>query len=171
MSTRTYNFRSRVGASEAPQASQTLDDMSPTDSLEAANPSNEAEPLSEAPVHNTEATPVPSYSVIVASRPPSPRRERPAVPSGGPGEDPDLTCVPHYSDAGNRMNTRFNTNVDIGDFRFENGGDTPAEEEAPWTTVQRRRTRSPITFKVQKPLTSEQVQAVRRAAEGLTDEQ
>ena len=172
MSTRTYNFRSRVGASEAPRASQALDDMSQTDSLEVANPSNEAEPLSEAQVPNTEATlAVPSYSDVVASRPPSPRRERPAVPSGGPGEDPDLTRVPHYSDVGNRMNTQFNTNVDIGDFRFENGGDTPAEEEAPWTTVQRRRTRSPIAFKVQKPLTSEQVQAVRRATEGMTDEQ
>jgi hypothetical protein len=112
----------------------------------------------------------PLYSDIVASRPPSPRRERPAVPSTGPEEDPDATRVPHQPDVGNRMDAQFG-DVNVGNSELESGNNTPAEEEAPWTTIRRRRTRSPITSRVQKPLTSEQMQAVRRAAERMTDEQ
>ena len=99
MSSRIYNLRVRTGAVEEPQDSQDVEVLpsEPYDtSPNMANPLNVAEPPSEVPVLDSEPTvAIRMYSDVVASRPPSPSRERPMSPSESPAMGPNSTRVSH----------------------------------------------------------------------------
>ena len=99
MSARTYNLQAHTGAVMGAPEAQDLG-LPLSESLESspdtANPSNVVEPPSiEVPAFNSEPTiAVRLYSDVVASRPPSPSRERHNLPSKSPVEGPENTRVP-----------------------------------------------------------------------------
>ena len=90
-STRTYDLRARTRAGVATQTGQALDDSPSGSLIDIDNSSNEVAPRVEGPVPIAEATTaICSYSDVVASRSPSPRRERPAVPPSAKCGNPGL---------------------------------------------------------------------------------
>ena len=86
---RAYNLRTRTRAGIANQLEQDLNETtSPIDDFDQSP--NEVAPPLKGSVPNTEATlQTRLYSDVAASRPPSPRRERPDVSSGEPIRGPD----------------------------------------------------------------------------------
>jgi hypothetical protein len=169
-STKAYNLRNRAGTGIATQVDRDLND---TPSLiDADNLSNEVAPRDAGPVSDSGPTiAVRLYSDAVASRPPSPRRERPVQSSESPERDPDSIRAPDRSYDGSYVNNSSN-DKDV------EGNDPNKEIETPdrveysnWTTVKRRRARSEGSLPDKRPLTSEQTQAVLKAVGGLTHEQ
>ena len=135
-STRTYDLRARTRAGVATQTGQALDE-SPS-LIDIDNSSNEVAPRVEGPVPIAEATTaIRSYSDVVASRSPSPRRERLAVPrqaSGGPTMGPERAQVQdHLSSERNVDNSKDSEEENITRENLE----TPDKVEyySKWTTV------------------------------------
>ena len=165
---RSYNLRNRSGAGVATQSERALNE-SPS-LIDVDTHSNEVAPQDEGSTPVTKSTgPVRLYSDAVALRPPSPRREKLAQPSGKPVRDLDTKVPERTSEVeGSREEDGSQNEGDSSSKEVE----TPDKVEYPsWTTVKRRRARSEGSLQYKKPLTSEQANAVKRAAEGLTAEQ
>jgi hypothetical protein len=172
---RAYNLRTRTGTGIATQSGQVPEEAqsrsNETDNW--AMDSETAAPHVVGTVSNAEvmmAAVLRSYSDVVASRPPSPNRERPTLPTGIPTGNPGVVRVPEHPSVPN--------NEDVGDVSggYATSGEVetnPDRADSHWTTVQRRRTRSLESIRNQrvKPLTAEQTRAVKKAAEGMTAEQ
>ena len=166
MSTRTYNTRTRTRAGATPQPSQP-----PVETPDVYS-TNEAPPQYEGAVSNAEATSrVRLYSDAVASRSPSPRRERPSVPTLGPTIGPARVETPKPSVDGSEEDRSRDTR-EIEDDGSERVAETPDKPEyARWTKVQHKRARSDSALPNKKPLTTEQKKLVDLAADKLTKEQ
>ena len=95
-SSRTYDLRTRTRAGGATQPSRV-----PVESPELDSPSNEAPPRYDGTVSHAEAPhTVRLYSDAVASRPPSPRRERPLLPALAPTVGTTRLNLPELSEVG-----------------------------------------------------------------------
>ena len=170
MSTRTYDLRNRTRTGLATQSGRVRNE-SPSP-IDADNASTEVAPHGEGPDPNSEATvAVRSYSDVVASRPPSPRRERPVPPAYSLTDDLGSMREPARLGDGNPVSNNDNGSQ-------ENGDNSEAEIETPdrveyssWATIQRRRARSDGALPNENVLTSAQAQAVNRATADLTTEQ
>ena len=166
---RAYNLRTRTRAGVANQLEQDLNETtSPIDDYDQSP--NEVAPPLKGSVPNTEATlQTRLYSDVAASRPPSPRRERPDVSSGEPIRGPDRSRaveLPFGGGNARRGDDSEESSVEEGDdVRVE----TPDKPEY-WTTVQRKRARSESSVPIKRTLTAEQMKAVKKATEGMTIE-
>ena len=147
MSTRTYELRTA-------QLSWDLDESPSLINID--NVSNELATHLEGSVPNAEATnTVRLYSDVVASRPPSPRKERPVLPTESP-MDPGNVNTPEppddasYANDGNSSEEEDGLNREI---------ETPDKPEY-WTTVQHKCTHGKKYVQNKKPLTAEQSQTV-----------
>jgi hypothetical protein len=168
---RTYNLRVRSGAGVATQTSHAHDIPPPRTSpvpfpSDVINPAMGSDPDSGVVITSR------TYSDVVASRPPSLRRERPLSPSESSVTSNDLSA-----------STRVENDnpIDI-EGPGDNGGkplaweagsesDNPeSQDESPWTTVQRQRAHGSPKLKKQK-LTTEQAHSVQIAMEGMTASQ
>ena len=156
MSSRTYNLWTRLGTGINPQSKQA--------------PPNEAGPRATGTAPNPEANfAVRSYSDVVASCPPTPRRERPSLPSDGPMAGPNLTNVRSPSGDENPIGN----SQEYSDYEeYNSTGEVKTldkPEDARWTTVQCRcaHSYSPVRNK-KSILTAEQTKAIRIAEKGLT---
>ena len=176
MSARTYNLRARTGAVAAAPEAQDLG-LPPSESIESspdtANPSNVAEPPSiEVPAFESEPTVVVrSYSDVVASRPPSPSRERHILPSKNPVEDPENTRVPPAYRQYNEETVVENNYIQNAELSSSVNSENSEEADSLWTTVKRRRAQGRGPLRNKQFLTSEQARLVERAAKGMTVEQ
>ena len=171
MSSRTYNLRTRsatgvatrsdqvLGIHPVPGASSPLSD--PARETAGANPETEAIPTAR------------TYSDVVASRPPSPQEERPTSPSERSYVDYDFLSATSSLDNEPDVNTSIYNQTDIAIHTLGDLSDAPAnQEDLQWTTVKRRRAHSQSSSKREEgPLTSEQIQLVKAAADGMNDEQ
>ena len=176
MSTRTYNLRTRTGAGlgVANQTTQATD-ISPFHSFDTENPSSVS---SEAAAHTeglgpeTETTvPLRTYSDVVASRPPSPSKERPMSMAEGPvrGHNDFNTTRRLYNET-HVSSSRNITNA--AEPTLREGSFAPDEDdESQWTTVVKRRRARSLSEAPRGPLTAEQTQTVRIATEGMNREQ
>ena len=167
---RAYNLRTRTRTGVANQLEQDLNEpTSPIDDYEQSP--NEVAPPLKGSVPNTEATlQTRLYSDVAASRPPSPRRERPNVSSGEPIRGPDRSRaaeLPFRGKNTERGQDSEESSVEEGE---EVRVETPDKPEY-WTTVQRKRARSESSIPIKRTLTAEQTKAVERATEGMTAEQ
>ena len=169
MSSRTYFLRTRAGSGVATQTSRAANEP-PSYTLEADIPLNEITPQEEDSVPNSEANVAARlYSDVAASRPPSPLRDRPLLPSGSPTLGQNRANVPRRVDD----DDDHSSNSSESSSNLNGEAETPDKiEYIPWTTVQRRRARSLESFENKKRLlTSEQNQAVKKAAENMTADQ
>jgi hypothetical protein len=165
MSARTYNLRVRTGAGVATQASQDIPPARspvplPTDVV--IRPVTGSDPDSGVVITSR------TYSDVVASRPPSPRRERPSSPSAESSiSSEDSLSAPKPVDSIHPSET--NTPGNAPPFFEETGNsDNPeSDDESPWTTVQRSRAHGSSKQEKQK-LTTEQAHSVKTAMEGMT---
>ena len=99
-SVRTYDLRTRPRSGTVTQSRSSI-----SDSPDAGSWSSEAPPHYEGTASNTETTGTARlYSDTVASRPPSPQRERLSVPSLNPVVVPDRARKPDPSTDGNHEN-------------------------------------------------------------------
>ena len=174
MSTRTYNFRSRTETSNNnhPRVPATNESQH-RPSTGIARDQEVVPGLSPAPSEEPTAA---LYSDIVASRPPSPRKET-RVEIAQEASDNRLD-----SEIG--VDSNNNPILKIIETTSSNEGDTPEldGDETPWTTVKRRRAHSMSSLErarvlskknsgSKKPLTDEQAEAVKKAASSLTTQQ
>ena len=114
-----------------------------------------------------------SYSDVVASRTPSPSRERPTVPSRIPELDPNSTLVlnPDQASHGRGNNGTSGSEVPVDSYNSSMEVGTPDQADSHWTTVQRRRTRSHGSLPDKRTVTNEQVKAFDLATERMTRDQ
>ena len=163
-STRAYNLRTRTGTGIATQSERALNE-SPS-LIDADNHSNEVAPQNEDFVPIAEDTnAVRLYSEVVASRSPSPRRERLAQPQESTAKN-----------AGAKLPARLDEEKSShGDDSEREGNSLNREVETPdrveysnWTTVKRRRARSEGSLRNKYPLPNEEMRTVKKAPEGLT---
>ena len=112
-----------------------------------------------------------SYSDVVASRPPSPRREIPVQPVRSAALGPSgAEILDHPFDGGHVDNTSSYNNNSYNS--SEEIVETPDKEDSHWTTVVPcKRACSHGSLGNKRPLTTEQAQMVRLATENLTQEQ
>ena len=163
--TRTYELRTRARSGVAAQPSRDLDESPSLIDIDSV--SNELATHPEGSVPNAEATnAIRSYSDVMASRPPSPRRERPVLPTESPMDSgnantPEQPDNASYANDGNSSEEEDSSNREI---------ETPDKPEY-WTTVQRKCTYGKDYVQIKKSLTAEQSQTVKMAAEGLTKDQ
>ena len=170
---RSYNLRNRAGAGVATPSERALNESPSLIDIDVH--SNEVAPQGEGPFPAAETTgTVRLYSDAVALRPPSPRREKPVNSHGNSVRLADAKEPERPSD---EKSSREKDSQE-GDEGGNEGDSSSKEAETPdkveyssWTTVKRRRARSEGSLQYKKPLTSEQTQAVKKAAEGLTSEQ
>ena len=167
-SARTYDLRTRARTGAAAQSSRV-----PVESPDIDSPSNEAPPQYDGTVTHAEAAnTVRLYSDAVASRPPSPRRERPVAPINAPTVGPARLNLPDLSE----VDSYPEGSLDDREIEKDGPGknvETPDKPEyARWTRVQHKRARSDSSLlNKTKSLTSEQRNVVKKAAENLTKEQ
>ena len=167
-SARTYDLRTRAWTGAAARSSRV-----PVESPDIDSPSNEAPPQYDGTVTHAEAAnTVRLYSDAVASRPPSPRRERPVVPINAPTVGPARLNLPDLSE----VDSYPEGSLDDREIEKDGPGknvETPDKPEyARWTRVQHKRARSDSSLlNKTKSLTSEQRNVVKKAAENLTKEQ
>ena len=131
-SARTYDLRTRARTGAAAQSSRV-----PVESPDTDSPSNEAPPQYDRTVTHAEAAnTVRLYSDAVASRPPSPRRERPVVPLGIPAREPNHTLVLNQDQQQEGpSNYRIDeSEVPIDDFNSSMEVGTPNRADSHWTT-------------------------------------
>ena len=164
---RTYDLRARTraGATTSAQSGR-----APVESPDVDSPSNEAPPQYEGLAPNAETTSaVRLYSDAVASRPPSPRRERPLSPSIGPIVDHNRARMPVPSNDDSTESLAREVEEEGSGENIE----TPDQPEyhSGWTRVQRKRARSDGSIPNKRTLTTEQRETVELATKGLTKEQ
>ena len=139
-SNRTYELRTRTRAGVAAQSGRALNESPSLVDLD--NYSNEARvaPLREDLVPSAEATGmVRSYRDAVLSRPPSPRRERPVLPSISPPAGPDRTRMPNPLDNGSQAEREMEDNLS------EEVIETPDKPEyVQWTKVHQENRHTPL---------------------------
>ena len=166
-SSRNYNLRTRARSGTITQPRRGNDDSPDVGSL-----SSEAPPRYEGTASSTEATGnVRLYSDAVALRPPSPRRERPLLPSTNPTTSADRAKEPEPSDEEDH-GSRGDDTRKVEENESGEDVETPDKPEyAGWTKVQHRRTRSDSFLNKRKALTSGQKKVVDLATENLTKEQ
>ena len=134
---RAYNLRTRTRTGLANQSERALNEnTSPIDDFDQS--SNEVAPPVGGSVPNTEATlQTRLYSDVAASRPPSPRRERPEESSGEPDRGPVRSQVAKLpfreKDARKGQDSEESSLEEGEEVRVE----TPDKPEY-WTTVQRK---------------------------------
>ena len=167
MSSRVYNLRARVGTGVATQDERALDVYPRGDSTDTPS-SMDAPRITGLDPHAEATVAVRSYSQVVASRPPSPAQARPALLVDDPLRDQSGTTSTYRRD--DPVNSNDNVISAPGYTQSENGKHPEREDNSPWTTVRRRRARSHDTPQRKKPLTAEQQQIVKIAADKMTDE-
>ena len=171
-----YNLRARVGTGVATQDERALDVYPRSDSTDTPS-SMDAPRITGLDPHAEATVAVRSYSQVVASRPPSPADVRPLSPAQArpallvddPLRDQSGTTSTYRRD--DPVNSNDNVISAPGYTQSENGEYPEREDNSPWTTVRRRRARSHDTPQRKKPLTAEQQQIVKIAADKMTDEQ
>ena len=179
MSTRTYNLRTRTEAGPIDQSSIRAQDNPIPRGLSTS-------PVRDPPPHMM-ARPGPNtalYSEVVASRSPSPSKEKSSATMGhssGPDADgaptgriqPEIKVIPTIS--------RNNVEPVEEDTSGELSASPKEMDDATWTTVRRRRARSLESFDVvrqshsgsngQQSLTLKQTQVVNAATDAMTESQ
>ena len=161
LSNRTYNLRNRARAASSATLQHEQVPNEPPSPLgdNDQSPSEVVVPQNEGSILDAEATrQTRLYSDVAASRPPSPRWERPTMSSGEPIPGPDRSRAADRSSG--RNNVRNNIDSEESSPGELEEVETPDKLEY-WTTVQRRRARSDGSLPIRKPLTSEQTQAVK----------
>ena len=140
MSSRPYNLRARSTTGVATQSDRALDirpvpdDSSPLSDLARRT-------VGESPEAGAIIVPR-TYSDVVASRPPSPREERPTTPSERSYIDHDFSSATSSPDDENDVNNVHNR-IDIAIHTLGHLSDAPvSQEDLQRTTVKRRRARS-----------------------------
>ncbi|KAF8799892.1 hypothetical protein BYT27DRAFT_7263507 [Phlegmacium glaucopus] len=181
MSTRTYNLRARTGTGIATQPGEPSVEIPPAPAPIPLDRELATRVTGVNPAADT-TTVLRTYSDVVASRPPSPRREIPVSRSESPVRVIDETGALHRSANERIISNKDNENCFEKDISSDVSGSPQSEDDLPWTTVKRRRARSlsslnrvrnnsPETISRNRKLTSEQRQTVRAAAEALDKKQ
>jgi hypothetical protein len=165
---RTYNLRTRTGAGLATQADR-VTNIPPSNILDTP-PSEVASPNEGIDPNDVTTAAICTYSDVVAARAISPRREKPVGLSKRIDTDDEGSRSDSRSDETRVSSTpRDVESIDVERNPPSKDSEAFENQEGPeWTTVRRRRacSHSPKTNK--RPLTSEQQQIVRKAAESLT---
>ena len=171
MSARTYQLRTRAGVATQPRTF-TVSTVHGAATIR--------DPAPEPPRPTTDASPA-LYSDVAASRPPSPQKET-VLPLSSQSVANEGADEPQRSMNDKTIVSNHNDNVvEKPPYQSEWSGPSGEDDGEPWTTVQRRRTRSlgsldraqntnngpPVIVR----LTAEQNKAVKVAASQLTDEQ
>ena len=176
---KTYNFRTRTDAGIATQPRVSAAAAS-RPRIVAAGASRDPPPYVPSPVNNTES-PTALYSDVVASRPPSPRREKDTEPVEARGvqiEDERLESEVPVA------NNTVPTNTNDNNSSYEEVAHEREENDSPWTTVVHRhrrarsldsldgtRARHRETSNPQRGLTMEQARVVNAATSNMTSQQ
>lgn len=134
MTFRSYNLRARSAAGVANRSGWAIDISPLSPSCDPARDTAGPDPETEVIIT------LRIYSDVVASRPPSPRKERPLLPSESSDNDGAnatyrLDNENHVSSSHNRFGIAKHTSGDVSD-------PIESKEEFQWTTVKRRRARS-----------------------------
>ena len=171
--TRTYNLRVRSGAGIATQASR-AHDIPPSRTSPVPFPTNEVDSARGSDPDSGVVITSRTYSDVVASRPPSPRGERPLSPSESSATSSDLSASTRVAneDAIETVKTG-DSGVTSKPVTVPEGSESESpenEDESVWTTVQRRRAHNSSRPKKGK-LTTDQAHSVQIAMEGMTTSQ
>ena len=162
-----YDLRTRARVGLATQPSRDIDE-SPSIIDPDSYSNEEASRQGDHAPHAEATTAVRTYSDVVASRPPSPRGQRPVLPFENPTENLDNARAPDrardestVADDGNGVDAEGDGNIETPD----------KPEYSRWTRVQRKRARSESSLPNKKTLTFAQRKVVQLAEKGLTKEQ
>ena len=172
MSSRTYELRARArtGIPTRTVTDRALEESESPSLVNLDDYTSEMAPRQEEPVPVAEAM-TRSYSDVVASRPTSPPRERPTLPSVRVGSPVNLDST--------RMPVASNNGSNDDRNEGSRASEVPAESvETPdkavydgWIRIQRKRARSDGSLPNRQNLTSVQREVVQIAEKGLTKEQ
>ena len=170
MSNRTYNLRVHPGTGVTLPPGQENDGSPPQ--IGTIGTLKEVPPhITGLPAPRARATVVVrSYSDVVASRTPSPSRERPTVPLRIPELDPNRTLVlnPDQSSHGCGNDGTSGSEIPVDNYNSSMEVGTPDQADSHWTTVQRKCTRSYGSLPDKRTVTHEQAKAFDLATERMT---
>ena len=166
MSTRTYNLQVRAGTGVALPSRQTNDELPPqVETVVNSLRENPPHIMGIAPRTGTTVA-VRSYSDVVASRTPSPSRERPVVPSRVPEMELNSTLMLNPDQPRSGLDNSGTTPSEVPiDYNSSMEVGTPDQADSHWTTVQRRRARSHGSLPNKRTVTTEQVRTIEMATE------
>ena len=114
-----------------------------------------------------------TYSDVVASRPPSPRKEQSSSTSESSISDVDDSSVTYRLDRQNDISSNTDNRINVDTRTLETTQSVlERQNESTWTTVERRRAHSRSSSRQGDPLlTREQAQSIQMAMQGMTTEQ
>ena len=140
MTTRTYLLQTRVGTGIVSQTDWAREESY----LRSDNSDNQEVPQEAGSIPIADANvAVCSYSDVVASRPPAPRRERPVVPLEGSRQEAEGRIRHEQPERWTTVENNSQVVSGLESYQSEEAVETPDKPEySQWTTVQNRRARS-----------------------------